>query len=155
MPEESKRAAAEAGPGDFGGTVGKTLDLVQAAIYLVAAVLLVILAVMAFLVIIGDMYNIINGSMTIQSIDIVLGDVLIVFVITGLVQTLIVYIKSHSVDPWLVLSVGLTAIIRRVIIFGAQERTYEDVALTAALLLVIIMGLYLVDRGRRSTGGQG
>jgi uncharacterized membrane protein (DUF373 family) len=153
MPEESKRAAAEAGPRDLGGTVGKTLDVVQAAIYLVTAVLLVILAVMAFMVIIQDMYVIVNGSMTIQSIDVALSDILIVFVITGLVQTLIVYVKSHSIDPWLVLSVGLTAIIRRVLVFGAQTKPYEEVALTAALLLVIIMGLYLVDRGRRSTGG--
>jgi uncharacterized membrane protein (DUF373 family) len=150
MPEERKPDIPVPGPRDFGGTVGKTLDIVQAAIYLVAAVLLVILTVMAFIVIIGDMYNIVNGSMTIKSIDVVLGDVLIVFVITGLVQTLIVYIKSHSVDPWLVLSVGLTAIIRRVIISGAQQTDYKDLAVTAALLLVIIIGLYLVERRYRS-----
>ena len=149
MPEERKRDTPVPAPRDFGGTVGKTLDIVQAAIYLVAALLLVILSVMAFIVIIGDMYNIVNGSMTIQAIDVVLGDVLIVFVITGLVQTLIVYIKSHSVDPWLVLSVGLTAIIRRVIVSGAQERPFEDVALTAVLLFVIVLGLYLVERRYR------
>ncbi len=150
MPEERKPDTPAPAPRDFGGTVGKTLDIVQAAIYLVAAVLLVILAIMAFIVIIGDMYNIVNGSMTIKSIDVVLGDVLIVFVITGLVQTLIVYIKSHSVDPWLVLSVGLTAIIRRVIVSGAQERPFEDVALTAVLLFVIVLGLYLIDRRHRT-----
>jgi uncharacterized membrane protein (DUF373 family) len=154
MPEERKHDATVPGPADIGGTVGRTLDLVQAAIYLVAAVLLVILAIMAFVVIIGDMYNIINGSMTIQSIDIVLGDILIVFVITGLVQTLIVYIKSHSVDPWLVLSVGLTAIIRRVIVSGAKELPSVDVALTAALLLIIVLGLYLIDRKRHTPGGR-
>jgi uncharacterized membrane protein (DUF373 family) len=155
MPEESKLDVPGTNPRDIGGTVGKTLDLVQAAIYLVAAVLLVILAVMAFMVIIYDMYNIVNGSMTIQSIDVALSDILIVFVITGLVQTLIVYIKSHSIDPWLVLSVGLTAIIRRVLVFGAQTTPYEEVALTAALLLVIIMGLYLVDRRCHSASRHG
>jgi uncharacterized membrane protein (DUF373 family) len=146
MPEERKPDIPAPAPRDFGGTVGKTLDLVQAAIYLVAALLLILLALMAFFVIGSDMNNIVRGSMSIGSIDIVLSDILIVFVITGLIQTLIVYIKSHSIDPWLVLSVGLTAIIRRVLVFGAQDRPYEDVALTAVLLFVIIIGLYVIDR---------
>jgi|AGTN01.2.fsa_nt_gi Phosphate-starvation-inducible E. len=159
MSDGSERSKAGASPRDFGGTVGNTLDLVQAAIYLVAAILLVILAIVTFLIILQDMYNIVTGSMSILAIDLVLSDILVVFVITGLVQTLIVYIKSHTVDPWLVLSVGLTAIIRRVLVFGAQQSTpqatpYEDVALTAALLLVIIIGLYLIDRGRRSVVRQ-
>ena len=126
------------------------LDVAQAAIYLVAAVILILLAVMAFFVILRDLYDIVNGSMNILAIDVALSDILIVFVITGLIQTLIVYIKSHTIDPWLVLSVGLTAIIRRVLVFGAQNKPQGEVALTAALLLVIIIGLYLVDRGRRS-----
>jgi len=146
MAEEHRSATAEANVPDYNRVIGSALELSQAAIYLVAAILLVLLALMAFIVVGGDMYNIVRGTMSIQSIDVVLGDILVVFVISGLVQTLIVYIKSHTIDPWLVLSVGLTAIIRRVLVFGAQERPYEDVALTAVLLFVIIIGLYLVDR---------
>jgi uncharacterized membrane protein (DUF373 family) len=146
MAEEHKPVAADANAPDYNLVVGRALDLAQAAIYLVTALLLILLALMAFFVIAGDMNNIVRGTMSIQSIDIVLSDVLIVFVITGLIQTLIVYIKRHTLDPWLVLSVGLTAIIRRVLVFGAQERPYEDVALTAVLLFVVIIGLYLVDR---------
>jgi uncharacterized membrane protein (DUF373 family) len=152
MAEDQKPVTADVNAPEYNRVVGRALDLAQAAIYLVAALLLILLALMAFFVIASDMNNIVRGSMSIQSIDIVLSDILIVFVITGLIQTLIVYIKSHSIDPWLVLSVGLTAIIRRVLIFGAQDRPYEDVALTAVLLFVIILGLYLVDRRYRSTG---
>jgi uncharacterized membrane protein (DUF373 family) len=146
MAEEHKPVTADSKSPDYKLVVGRALDLGQAAIYLVTALLLILLALMAFFVIASDMNNIIRGSMTIQSIDIVLSDVLIVFVITGLIQTLIVYMKSHTIDPWLVLSVGLTAIIRRVLVFGAQDRPYEDVALTAVLLFVVIIGLYLIDR---------
>ena len=154
MSEEPRAKPAGAVPVVQHYTIGYLLELAQAGIYLVAAAILAVLAVLAFFVILRDMYGIVTGSMTIQSIDIVLGDVLIVFVITGLIQTLIVYIKSHSLDPWLVLSVGLTAIIRRVIVFGAQAHPYEEIALTAALLFVIILGLYLVDRGRPAIGGR-
>ena len=146
MAEEPRTVTADASAPDYSRIIGRALELSQAAIYLVAALLLTLLALMAFFVIASDMSNIVRGSMSIQSIDIVLSDVLVVFVITGLIQTLIVYIKSHTIDPWLVLSVGLTAIIRRVLVFGAQERPYEDVALTAVLLFVIIIGLFLVDR---------
>jgi uncharacterized membrane protein (DUF373 family) len=146
MAEENKTVTANANAPDYNRVVGRALDLAQAAIYLVAALLLILLALMAFFVIGSDMNSIIRGSMSILSIDSVLSDILILFVITGLIQTLIVYIKSHSIDPWLVLSVGLTAIIRRVLIFGAQDRPYMDVALTAVLLFVIIIGLYLIDR---------
>lgn len=146
MSEEPSPVTADASAPDHKLIVGRALDLAQAAIYLVTALLLILLAMLAFFVIGSDMNNIVRGSMSISSIDIVLSDILIVFVITGLIQTLIVYIKSHSIDPWLVLSVGLTAIIRRVLVFGAQDRPYEDVALTAVLLFVIIIGLYLIDR---------
>lgn len=154
MSEEHTPMTADASAPDYNRVVGRALDLAQAAIYLVAALLLILLALMAFFVIGSDMNNIVRGSMSISSIDIVLSDILIVFVITGLIQTLIVYIKSHTIDPWLVLSVGLTAIIRRVLVFGAQDRPYEDVALTAVLLFVIIIGLYLVDRRCHSVSRQ-
>lgn len=154
MSEEHTSVTADASAPDYNRVVGRALDLAQAAIYLVAALLLILLALMAFFVIGTDMNNIVRGSMSISSIDIVLSDILIVFVITGLIQTLIVYIKSHSIDPWLVLSVGLTAIIRRVLVFGAQDRPYEDVALTAVLLFVIIIGLYLIDRRCHSVSRQ-
>jgi uncharacterized membrane protein (DUF373 family) len=146
MTEEHKPVATDTKAHDYSLVVGRALDLGQAAIYLVTAFLLILLALMAFFVIASDMNNIVRGSMNILSIDTVLSDILIVFVITGLIQTLIVYIKSHFIDPWLVLSVGLTAIIRRVLVFGAQDKPYEDVALTAVLLFVVIIGLYLVDR---------
>ncbi len=146
MSEEHTPVTADANAPDYNRVVGRALDLAQAAIYLITAILLILLALMAFFVIGSDMNNMVRGSMSILSIDTVLGDVLVLFVITGLIQTLIVYIKSHTLDPWLVLSVGLTAIIRRVLIFGAQDRPYEDVALTAVLLFVVIIGLYLVDR---------
>lgn len=146
MSEEHTPVTADASAPDYPQVIGRALDLAQAAVYLVAALLLILLALMVFFVIGNDMNNIVRGSMTINSIDVVLSDILIVFVITGLIQTLIVYIKHHTIDPWLVLSVGLTAIIRRVLVFGAQDTPYEDVAVTAALLFVVIIGLYLIDR---------
>jgi hypothetical protein len=145
MSEEHTPVAADASAPDYKLVVSRALDLAQAAIYLVAALLLILLALMAFFVIGSDMNNIVRGSMTIGAIDVVLSDILIVFVITGPIQTLIVYIKSHTIDPWLVPQRGpdrhhpARARLRRP---GTALRGRRP---AAVLLFVVIIGLYLID----------
>lgn len=152
MPDEGTPGSARPKVAGYNSIIGNALDSTQVVLYLLAALFLILLAVMAFLVVAGDMYQFIGHEPDILMIDRALEDILIVFVITGLIQTLIVYIKRHTIDPWLVLSVGLTAVIRRVLVFGAESRPWEDIALTAILLFVIIIGLFLVDRGERKSG---
>lgn len=134
---------------DAGSWLGKTLEVVQVAVYLVAAIFLLILVIMAFIVVIGDIGNIIREPSSILLIDIALENLLVVFVITGLIQTLMVYIKTHEIDPVLVLGVGLTAIIRRVLVFGARPKAWEEIALTAVFLFILVLGLYLIGRRKK------
>lgn len=152
MPDDPKPGQVIPTEARYSSVIGNALDSTQVVLYLLAAIFLILLAVMAFFVVAGDMYQFIGQEPDILMIDNALEDILIVFIITGLIQTLIVYIKRHTIDPWLVLSVGLTAVIRRVLVFGAEARPWEDVALTAVLLFVIILGLFLVDRDRRTAG---
>jgi len=137
-----------AGKGRYQSYIGEALELAQVTIYLVVGLFLIILTVVAFLVAAGDLAQIMKQPASILIVDNVLEDIMIVFIITGLIQTLIVYIKRHSVDPWLVLSVGVTAVVRRILAMGAEHATWDNMLATAALLLVIIVGLYLVARSR-------
>jgi uncharacterized membrane protein (DUF373 family) len=130
----------------YGSVIGNILDMTQAAIYLLAAIFLVLLTIAAFFVVARDMTGFVTGSLSIQQVDTALGDIMIIFIITGLIQTLIAFIKSHSIDPWLVLSVGLTAVIRRVLVSGTTTVSAEEILTTSVLLFVIILGLYLVAR---------
>ena len=145
MPNDEQPPDRPVRPG-YGSVIGNVLDMTQAAIYLLAAIFLVLLTVAAFLVVARDMSGFATGSLNIGQVDTALGDIMIIFIITGLIQTLIAFIKSHSIDPWLVLSVGLTAVIRRVLISGAKTVSAEETLTTSALLFVIILGLYLVAR---------
>jgi uncharacterized membrane protein (DUF373 family) len=149
MSDAPAQAPGAPAPRDYGSTIGRTLDLTQAAIYLIAAIFLALLAVLVFILIAEQIASLANQPLEISLIDSVLENILIVFIITGLIQTLIVYIKSHTIDPWLVLSVGLTAMIRRILVFGANPRPWEEELLTAALLFVIIVGMYLIGKFHR------
>lgn len=58
-------------------------------------------------------------------------------------------------DLRLILSVGLTAMIRRVLVFGVEKNiTWEQMAVTAILILVIIVGIYLVGEKKRPATGM-
>ncbi len=145
MPNDEQLPDRPVRPG-YGSVIGNILDMTQATIYLLAAIFLVLLTVAAFFVVARDMSGFVTGSLNIGQVDMALGDIMIIFIITGLIQTLIAFIKSHSIDPWLVLSVGLTAVVRRVLILGAKPVSAEETLTTSALLFVIILGLYLVAR---------
>jgi uncharacterized membrane protein (DUF373 family) len=142
----------------YSNTIGNALDIVQSAIYLLVAVFLILMAIMSFYLVAQDMMEFVTQPASILLIDKALENLMIVFIITGLIQTLIVYIKTHAIDVTLVLAVGLTAIIRRVLVFGATTKPWEETALMALLLFVLILGLFLIGRkkGEKTrSGGNG
>ena len=144
-------------PGNnYSNTIGNSLDIVQSAIYLLVAVFLILMSFMAFYIVSLDMMNFITEPASILLVDKALENLMVVFVITGLIQTLIVYIKTHMIDTRLVLAVGLTAVIRRVLVFGATTKPWEETAVTALLLFVLILGIFMVGRAdfRKKQGGE-
>lgn len=123
----------------------EVLDKVEAGIYLLVALFLGIMALMTFFLVAGDLTQFLIGPGDLSVIDLALNDLLVALIIAALIQTVIVYIKIHTLDLRLILGVGLTAMIRRVLVFGVEKTiTWEQMAVTALLILVIIIGIYLV-----------
>ncbi len=121
------------------------LDKAEVAIYLLVALFLGIMALMTFFLVARDLSQFIVGQADLNMIDTALNSLLVTLIIAALIQTVIVYIKVHTLDLRLILGVGLTAMIRRVLVFGVEKNiTWEQMAVTAALILVIIIGIYLV-----------
>ncbi len=138
------------------GIVG-LLDKAEAAIYLLVALFLGIMALMTFLIVARDLSQFALGQASLDVIDAALNSLLVTLIIAALIQTVIVYIKVRTLDLRLILGVGLTAMIRRVLVFGVEKSiTWEQMAVTALLILVIILGIYLVGEkkapGSRSGG---
>lgn len=121
------------------------LDKVEAGIYLLVALFLGIMALLTFFIVAGDLASFLASPGELTIIDKALNDLLVTLIIAALIQTVIVYIKTRTLDLRLILGVGLTAMIRRVLVFGVEKTiTWEQMAVTALLILVIIIGIYLV-----------
>ncbi len=122
------------------------LDIVEAAIYLLVAIFLGIMALLTFFIVANDLTQFISAVDKLSVIDTALNSLLVTLIIAALIQTVIVYIKTHTLDMRLILGVGLTAMIRRVLVFGVEKDiTWEQTAVTALLILVIIIGIYITS----------
>ena len=127
------------------GGAADLLDKVETCIYLLVALFLGIMALMTFFIVGMDLSQAISGGLTLDVISSALNSLLVILIIAALIQTVIVYIRVRTLDLRLILSVGLTAMIRQVLVFGVEKNiTWEEMAVTALLILVIIIGIYLV-----------
>ncbi len=126
------------------GIVG-VLDKAEVAIYLLVALFLGIMALMTFFLVARDLSQFIVGQTDLNLIDMALNDLLVTLIIAELIQTVVVYFNSHQLELKLILAAGLTAMIRRVLVFGVEKNiTWEEMAITAFLILVITVAIYLV-----------
>jgi uncharacterized membrane protein (DUF373 family) len=131
--------------------IADLLDKAESAIYLLVALFLGIMALMTFFVIARELTQFDFGQMSsgttganITLINGALNDVLVTLIIAGLIQTVIVYIKVHTLDLRLILGVGLTAMIRQVLVSGVESVPWQNMAVTALLILVIIIGIFVI-----------
>lgn len=140
----------------YNAGIASVLDKVEIAIYLLVALFLGIMALLTFFIVARDLSQFIFGPIDLSIIDKALNDLLVTLIIAGLIQTVIVYIKLHMLDLRLILGVGLTAMVRRVLVIGVEQQiTWQDMAITALLIAVIALGIYLIGNKRFFGKGQG
>lgn len=130
---------------DYDQTIATVIGRIESAIYLVAALFLIVMAIAAFFVVGGDLFRFVAGGDRVDIIYRALNDLLIVLIIVELIQTIVVFIRRHVLDLRLILAAGLTAMIRRVLLFGVEtDIKSADMAITALLILVLAVAMYLV-----------
>jgi uncharacterized membrane protein (DUF373 family) len=131
----------------YSETIATIIGRIESAIYLIAALFLIIMAIASFFVVAGDLFQFTTGGEGIDIIYLALNDLLVVLIVVELIQTIVVYIQRHVLDLRLILAAGLTAMIRRVLLFGVEKNiTAEDMAITALLIIVIAAAIYLIGR---------
>jgi uncharacterized membrane protein (DUF373 family) len=129
----------------YNAGIATALDKIESGIYLLVALFLGIMALLTFFIVARDLSQFMSGTADLGMIDVALNDLLVTLIIAGLIQTVIVYIKLHLLDLRLILGVGLTAMVRRVLVFGVEKQiTWEEMAITALLIAVIVFGIYMV-----------
>jgi len=126
--------------------IAGAMGRVESAIYLIAAFFLVIMAILSFFYVAGDLWGVVGGTAGRDTIYLALNDLLIVLIIAELIQTIVVFVQRHELDLRLVLAAGLTAMIRRVLLLGVENITYEEMGITALLIVAIAVAMYLVGQ---------
>jgi uncharacterized membrane protein (DUF373 family) len=130
---------------EYSRTVASFLDKAESAVYLLVSIFFVILALMTLFIVGKDMASFLTGPFSFDALVLALNDLLVTLIIAELIQTVVVYFKSHQLELKLILAAGLTAMIRRVLVFGVEKNiTWEEMAITAFLILVITVAIYLV-----------
>jgi uncharacterized membrane protein (DUF373 family) len=136
---------ATSSPQAYDSIIAGFLDKVESAVYLLVSVFLVMLALMTLFIVGKDMARFIYEPFMLDTLVLALNDLLVTLIIAELIQTVVVYFKSHQLELKLILAAGLTAMIRRVLVFGVESNiTWEEMAITAVLILVITLAIYLV-----------
>jgi Phosphate-starvation-inducible E. len=126
-------------------TIAAVIGRAEEAIYLVTALFLIIMAIASFFVVAGDLFQFTGGDEGMGVIYAALNDLLVVLIVVELIQTIVVFIRRHVIDLRLILAAGLTAMIRRVMLFGVEKNiTSVDMAITALLIIVLAISIYLV-----------
>lgn len=136
---------ATSSPQAYDSFIAGFLDKVESAVYLLVSVFLVLLALMTLFIVGKDMARFIYEPFMLDTLVLALNDLLVTLIIAELIQTVVVYFKSHQLELKLILAAGLTAMIRRVLVFGVESNiTWEEMGITAVLILVITVAIYLI-----------
>lgn len=124
--------------------IASILDRVESAVYLLVSLFLILMALLTFYLVGRDLSLFAIGLFDIDKLELALRDLLTTLIIAELIQTVVVYLKSHQLDIKLVLAAGLTAMIRRILVFGVEKIQPIDMAATGVLLIVLVIAIFLV-----------
>ncbi len=145
---------ATSGSPSYDSIIADFLNKVESVVYLLVSIFLVLLALMTLFIVGKDMTDFMYRPFNLEALVLALNDLLVTLIIAELIQTVVVYFKSHQLELRLILAAGLTAMIRRVLVFGVEKTiTWEEMAITALLILVITAAIYLV--GEKKARQQG
>jgi uncharacterized membrane protein (DUF373 family) len=136
---------ATSGSSTYDSMIAAFLNKVESAVYLLVSIFLVILALMTLFIVGKDMAGFVFAPFSLDMLVLALNDLLVTLIIAELIQTVVVYFKSHQLELKLILAAGMTAMIRRVLVFGVEKNiSWEEMAITAVLILVITIAIFLV-----------
>lgn len=72
--------------------------------------------------------------------------ILVTIIIIELLDTVIVYARTHQFRVQPILVAGITAMVRRILLIGVEATTPIDTAVTVASILVLAIAIVLIDR---------
>ncbi len=128
------------------------LSSVTTLIYLIIAVILVILVGLSFLGVFQQLISILSGTSLTDGILAVLHTILLSIIILELLETVVIYFRTQRVQVRPILFAGLTAMIRRILVFGVEQVGVIDLLTTVAVIAVLTAAIVLIGTEKGETG---
>lgn len=125
------------------------------AIHLAVAAALGLLAVLSLGAVGADILAIAATGDFSGGIVRALHAILVTIIIIELLDTVVVYARTHQFRVQPILVAGITAMVRRILLIGVEAATPVDTAVNVASILALALALVLVDRvDNRTPGGS-
>jgi uncharacterized membrane protein (DUF373 family) len=118
----------------------------EIVLYGAVAVLLIIIAIMSLIGVVA------NFALPVENSAILgLQDLFTTIIILELLMTVVGYIKRKSINLGLLIGVGLTAMIRKIITVGYSSLSYQEFALVLLATAILVAAIIFVgDRTIRA-----
>jgi uncharacterized membrane protein (DUF373 family) len=126
-------------PRSFRGLV-HFIEASELVLYSAVAVLLIVIAIISLLVEIAN----IGAYLTSDSSILGLQELFITIIILELLMTVVGYMKRRSINLGLLLAVGLTAMIRKIITVGYSSANYQEFALVLVAMAILVAAIIFV-----------
>lgn len=75
-----------------------------------------------------------------------LRDLFIAIIIVELLQTAAVFIREEQVDIRMILGAGLTAMVRKVLVFGVEAVEITEMVIVVALIIALTLAIVMFTR---------
>lgn len=124
-----------------------SITRVNHVIYLFIAIVLVLLAVASFYDVaiqFRDMFW--SGVPMTDSILTVLHSLLVTIIIIEILETVTAYFRTSRLQVRPILIAGITAMVRKVLVYGLEPTDIVDVAGTVAVIAVLTLAVYLIGK---------
>ena len=118
-----------------------TLDELYVILYAIIAIFLILAALASFLVVGSALLGAISADSPMLFIIMAIKDLFITIIIVELLLTVMVFIQKEHIDMRLLLSAGLTAMVRKVLLFGVEEVNITEMIVVMALILVLTLAM--------------
>jgi uncharacterized membrane protein (DUF373 family) len=128
------------------------LASVTTLIYLVIALVLVVLVALSFYGVLQQLISIFSGISVTDGILSVLHTILLSIIILELLETVVIYFRTQRVQVRPILFAGLTAMIRRILVFGVEPVGVIDLLTTVAVIAVLTAAIVLIGKEEGETG---
>lgn len=125
------------------------LDYVIYAIYFGVAVALCVVAAYSFVDVAVQMGVALESPDRALSIMQILHSLLLTIIIVELLETMISYFRTNEFRIQPILLAGITAMVRRVLMFGVEVENPLDIAVTLAAIVVLTAALVYLRRDQR------